>query len=316
MHLQSNGSKTVRRSRTAWRRFAQYLVPAIVMIGAAYGSEGGASVYPAGVETVMPGRTPAPGNTMFLEFNNFYDANELAGSNGRSLVPGFHLRVAAVALKLVHNWGLHLLGGTLVSTAALPMLDIHLSAPFGDQNKVGFGNADIENMVAYSRGAMNFWYGLEVDTPGFSYTKNALVNIGQHNYGTAPAAAFSYLPHHARTELSSKVQYIVNYTDSATQYRSGNEFIGEFDGMQTVAKNLSVGGNGYFYKQTTNDLQDGSIYLDGNQGRNVAFGPEIRYHAGHFNLILKYQKDFLTENRPVGNSLWFQFGLPIGHPHE
>jgi len=33
-------------------------------------------------------------------------------------------------------------------------------------------------------------------------------------------------------------------------------------------------------------------------------------------MILKYEKDFLTENRPVGNSLWLQFGVPIGSLHH
>ena len=54
----------------------------------------------------------------------------------------------------------------------------------------------------------------------------------------------------------------------------------------------------------------------GNQGRNVTFGPEIRYHFNHYAMILKWQKDFLTENRPAGNSLWLQFGVPLGHPHQ
>jgi hypothetical protein len=264
----------------------------------------------------MPGRMVGPGQTMLVEFTTFYEANELAGPNGRALLPGFHLRVSAVALKLVHNWGLHLLGGTLVNTVALPLVDIHLSAPFGAQNKIGFSNADLETAISYNTGALHWWYGMEVFTPCFTYNKSDLVNIGQNNYATAPAAAFSYMPHQGKTELSSKFQYIVNYTDDASHYRSGSEFVWEYDGMQNITRHLAIGGNGYFYKQTTNDLQNGAMYLDGNRGRNVAFGPEIRYHFNHYAMILKYEKDFLTENRTVGSALWLQFGIPLGRSRE
>ncbi len=63
----------------------------VSLTGIAYATEGGVSVYPAGVETIMPGRMPGPGETLFLEFNNFYEANSLIGAAGQSLVPGFRL---------------------------------------------------------------------------------------------------------------------------------------------------------------------------------------------------------------------------------
>lgn len=315
MFTLSNGSAPVRPLWPA-RRFSMCLGLALAMASLASATEGSGSVYPAGVETVMPGHLPAPGGTMFLEFNNFYQANELAGPNGHALLPGFHLRVGAAAIKLVHNWGVHVLGGTLVSTAALPLLYEHLNAPFGTGDKTGFGNGDVETMFAYNKGSLHWWYGLDVYTPGFEYQKNALLNIGQHNYATAPAGAITYLPRHGTTELSSRFQYIVNYTNDATQYRSGREFEWDYDGMQNVTKHLAIGGNGYYYMQASNDLQNGLIFDGGNRGRNLAFGPEIRCHISQMALILKYQKDFLTQNRPVGNSFWFQLGVPIGHPHH
>jgi len=98
------------------------------------------------------------------------------------------------------------------------------------------------------------------------------------------------------------------------QYQSGREFIWEYDGMQNITKKLAVGVNGFYYQQTTPDRQYGIAV--GNQGRDMAFGPEIRYHMGHMALIAKYQRDALVENRPVGNSFWLQLGLPIGKGHE
>jgi hypothetical protein len=279
-------------------------------------TELGASVYPAGVETVMPGMTPRPGASMLEEFTNFYQANGLADGQGHSEIPGFHLRVTAVAVKFVHNWGVHVLGGTLVSYAALPFLCEHLDAPFGKGYKTGFGNPDVQPVaVAYQRGTWNWWYGYDFYAPGFAYNKNDLVNIGQHNFASAPTGAFTYLPTHG-TEISSKFQYIVNGTNNQTQYRSGNEFIWEYDGMQNVAKKLAIGVNGFYYQQATNDLQNGVTAGNGNRGRDVAIGPEIRYHFGHLALIAKYERDMLVQNKAIGNSFWLQVGIPVGHGHE
>lgn len=300
--------------------FRRAFVVGIIVMGLvspmAIATESGASVYPAGVETVMPGMTPQPGASLLCEFNNSYQANALADGQGKSEVPGFHLRVGAWAVKFAHNWGVHVLGGTLVSYGALPFLYEKVDGPFGLGAKTGFGNADVQPIaVAYQRGVWNWWYGYDVFTPGFSYKKTDLVNIGQHNWAGAPTTAFTYLPNH-ETEISSKLQYIVNRTDSATQYRSGNELIWEFDGMHNVAKTVAVGANGYYYQQTTDDLLNGVTAGNGNRGRDVAIGPEVRWHVGHMALIAKYQRDTLVQNKPIGNSFWVQVGVPLGHGHE
>jgi len=303
-------------SKMNWKSSVILVTLALTTAGVAAASDGGGSVYPAGVETVMPGLMPGAGGTLLAEFTNFYQANELAGSDGKALVPGFHLRVGAVAVKVVHNWGVRVLGGELVSSAALPYVYIHLNAPFGEGDKAGFSNPDLGvAAIAYTRGALHWWYGMDAYTPGFSYDRNALVNVGQHNYAVAPTGAFTYLPG-GKTELSSKFQYIVNYTNGATNYRSGNEFLWEFDGMRNISKVVAIGGNGYYYQQTTDDTMNGARFLDGNRGRSVQFGPEIRCHFKHYVMALKYEKDFLTENRPVGNAFWIQFGIPIKAGHE
>ena len=297
-------------------RFAIYIVLVALTAATASATESGTSVYPIGVETVLPGMTPPPGVTMFAEFDTTYQANKLVGANGQSVVPGFHLSVYAFAPKVVHNWGVHLLGGTLVSAGALPILYERLSLPSARGEKTGFGNPEIGvAYLAYNTGAWHWWYGLDVYTPGFSYNKNDLVNIGQHYFSTVPVGAFTYLPNHDRTEISSRFQYLVNYTNSATSYRSGNEFTWEYAAMQNVTKWLAIGANGYFYQQTTDDLQNGVRSGDGNRGRDFAIGPEVRCHVGQFALILKYQKDTLVQNRTHGNAFWFEFGVPLGHPH-
>ncbi len=314
MNLRFTNLGTRLSARCFLRLFTIGFTCAGLVVSTAMATELGASVYPSGVETVMPGMTAPPGGTLLLEFDDFYQANALVNSQGHSEIPGFHLRVAAFAVKVVHNWGLHILGGSLVSTAALPYLYEHLDGPFGVGAKTGFSNPDFQPVaIAYQEGNWHWWYGLDVFTPGFSYNKADLVNIGQHNYALAPSGAFTYLPSR-RTEISSKFQLINNGKDSATEYQSGREFIWEYDGMQNITKKLAVGFNGFYYQQVTDDMQLGLPI--GNRGRDMAIGPEIRYHMGRTELIAKYQRDTLVQNRPLGNQFWLQVGLPIGKGHE
>jgi hypothetical protein len=311
------GDRRLRRSRTgsSKRTFTCLLIGLGLTVAASAG-ENGVSVYPAGVETIMPGALPPSGKTLLLEFNNFYQANGLMDGSGHSLVPGFHLRVSAEAVKVVHNWGVKALGGTLVSSVALPVLYMHLSGPFGSVHKGGIGNPDIGLLaVSYRKGDWHWWYGMDVYTPGAPYNKNDLLNTGQHYYAYAPEGAFSYLPRNGSTEFSSKLQYIVNGYDSATRYKSGREFISEYAVMQRIHGKLAAGINGYIFQQTSDDRQFGSPVAGGNRGRAFAAGPEIKYPVGRAELILKYQKEMMVQNRTLGNSFWLQIGVPLWH-HE
>jgi len=305
-------------SRIGWmKRLLALIVFGLLTLTMAQADENGVSVYPAGVETIMPGVMPPLGKTLFLEFNNFYQADGTMDGNGHSAVPGFHLRVAAVAGKTVHNWGVHALGGVLVSSVALPIVNEHLTLPIGAFEKTGIANPDIGVLaVAYAKGSWHWWYGFDVYAPGFQYNKNAVLNVGQHYFATAPEGAFTYLPHRGRTEISSKLQYIVNTTNPANQYKSGNDFVWEYAVMQKLTKKLAVGANGFDYQQTTRDFQNGVLVGTGNQARAFAPGPEVKYHLGSVAVILKYQKEVSVENRTKGNAFWFQIGVPLWHHEE
>jgi hypothetical protein len=286
----------------------------LVAIGAA-GTEGSGSVYPIGAETVLPGLTPAAGQTMFAEFSTTYQSTAFLDGQGHRSVPDFKLSVYAFAPKFSHNWGVHVLGGSLVSWAAFPFANITLRTSGGRYTTTGISNPVLGTDIAYNRGDWHWWYGLDVMTPAPVYHKGGPINVGQHNFATTPSAAFTYLPRHGRTELSSRLQYIVNYTDSATHYHSGNELLLEYVAMENVTKKLALGANGYIYQQTTPDRVLGVLYAGGNQGRDLAIGPEVHYQVGPLVLIAKYFRDTLVENRPTGNAFWIEFAVPLARPH-
>jgi hypothetical protein len=291
---------------------------ALLLSSAAQATENGGSVYPVGAETVLPGMMPSPHESGLYTFHLVYTANEMDDGSGKSLPIDFKLRVFANAVKIEHNWGVPVLGGNLESMFAVPVLYEGLRvggspASSDKYNKFGVSNCLLVPLgVTYHKGN---WHGFiqgDFYTPGAPYDKTAVLNIGQHHLAAGPTGAFTYLGPKAKWEASSKMDLIFNFTDGATSYRSGDELTWEYTGMRAVSKKAAVGVNGYLYKQLTDDQQSGTAVAGGNRGRDLAVGPEFRYFFGeHKAFAFKYTRDTLVENKPRGNSFWFQLGIPL-----
>jgi len=297
--------------KCVWGHLAACVMACLLLNGAARATENGGSVYPLGAETVLQGMTPAPRSTVFGWFTDYYSANEFDNSSGKSSVPEFKVRAFANAVKISHNWGVPVLGGMLGSNIAVPVVYEQLHVAPGKYNKFGLSNVDLEFLVlGYNKGHWHWYYEGDFFLPGATYNSADVVNTGQHNTGTGPVAAVTYLS--KQWEISSKVDYVVNFKDGDTKYQSGNELFSEYSALRSLSKKAAIGVNGYFYKQTTDDRQFAKPVGDGNRGRNLAIGPQARIFFGSGGaLALKYTRDTLVENRARGNSFWFQFGVPL-----
>jgi len=306
--------------KKCWRcgtRAACFMVLMVTMIAPlVQAGENGGSVYPIGVETVMPGMTPPPHGTMLYEYTAFVSANQVNDQNGNAIPVEFRLRVFANAVKLNHNWGVHLLGGTLESNIAIPFVDQELHVIPGLFTKFAVTNMDISPLgLAYVRGHFHFYYEGDLYFPGTGHSSADVLNIGQNNYAAGPVGGITYLA--GKEEISSKLQYLYNLKDAPTNYQSGQEFMWEFDGMHAVHKKVAVGINGYLYKQTTNDLMNNLVYNNGNRGRDLGLGPEVRFNLiTHGGFAVKYLHDMLVENKPPTNAFWFQLAVPITVGHR
>jgi hypothetical protein len=288
----------------------------LAAIGAdpASATENGASVYPAGVETVVPGIQPHPGKSTINEFTAYYAANELDNAQGKSSMPEFKLRVVATAIKVTHNWGWKALGGTVESVVALPLIYQQLHIPPGKFSRYSLGNVDmIPASVTYHRGDLHWFYEADFFLPGAAYNAADALNIGQHNLAAAPVLGFTYLPHKGATEVSSRLSYIVNGPDKATGYHSGNEFVWEYTLDRALARDkFAAGLNGDYCQQTTGDTLHGAAYDGGFKGRTLQVGPQVRFPMGKGGgFAFKYYRDTLVQNRPRGNAFWFQISVPV-----
>jgi len=308
-----------KRARGVFRStlLALLLGIAISLAGVANASENGASVYPVGVETVMPGMMPPPHGTMLYEYNAQVSANQTDDANGNAVkIPDFKLRVLAVAVRVVHNWGVPFLGGTVETYVAVPFVDQELHVPPGKFTKFAVGNIAVSPLgLRYAKGRWHFFYEGDLWFPGTGRSATDALNIGQNNYAAGPVGGFTYL--RGREELSSKLQYIINLEDTANNYQSGNEFTWEFDGMHGISRKVAIGVNGFLYKQTTDDKLADAVFNSGNRGRDFAIGPEVRFNLiTHGGFAVKYLRDTMVENRAPTNAFWFQLAVPISIGHR
>ena len=275
---------------------------------ASLAAQNGASVYPAGVDTVLSGLQPAPRKTMIYDYTSLYFANELVGADGRTSTPEFKLRVFADAIKVVRDWNVAFLGGTLHSNLSIPILYATLHVMGAKQSKAGIGNISVAVIGSSYRSRLVHWYYEgDIYLPSPSYTLTDTINTGQHNLAVGPAGAITFLPFGGKTELSSKMQYLVNTTNSQSHYRSGNEFTWEYDAMQAVNNHVSIGVNGAFFDQVTQNRVSGvAVTGSGARARDLSVGPEIGFHVGRLGGAIKYQRDTLVLDHTKGGSLWFQ----------
>jgi len=285
---------------------------ALATAAPARATENGGSAFPVGVETVMTGMYPAPGETMFAEFSIFYEANQIVNGQGKPAASEFKLRAFGTAVKMSRTWNLRVPGGYLNSYIAVPEMYEQLHVAPGRFEKYAVSNVDlIPVAIVNHKGFAHWYYEADFLMPGTAYSPGDALNIGQHNLAAGPVAGFTLLPHRGRTEISARNTYLFNGPDRATSYHGGNEYFTEFNLAQLVTKKAALGFNGYIYQQTTSDKQNGAVFENGYRGRDLAIGPQLRFNLPHGAFAFKYLRDTLVENKPRGNAFWFQIGVPF-----
>lgn len=296
----------------------------------AFATEKGGSVWPVGAESVaMANAVPRAGQTWFYWYTTYYFANELDDSHGsKEPIPDFNLRIFANAPKFAHNWGVPFLGGQIGGWLSIPFLYEQLHVPGARFTKNGIANCNfVPFTVYYHHGIYHWFYELQFETAGTGYQSGAGLNIGQNNMAMTPGAAITITPHRIVNEIGVRVDYVINNPDKATHYHSGNEFLTEFDARKELFRNKgSIGAIGYFYQQTTNDTVSGKAVVTtnadgttslGNRGRELDLGLQATLPIAKLGgMAFKWERDALVQNKPRGNTLWFQFAVPFSYVHH
>lgn len=267
-------------------------------------TESGGGAYPNGAEDFMTGALPPPG-TYVLNYFSYYHAARLKDNRGDSAPFDFDVESFADSVRVLHmtkqrvfgaDWGMHIL---------VPFVKVHASTPGGIGSKTGIGDVVINPfLLGWHFTNWHIAAGIDTVVPVGAYNKNDIANIGRNYWTFEPILAVTYLNSEG-WEASAKFMYDFNTKNTATDYRSGQEF--HFD--YTLGKkinNMNIGVGGYYYKQITDDALGGETVHD-NKGQVFAFGPQFRYGLKNMAFTLKYQWETLAKNRPQGEQFWFKF---------
>jgi hypothetical protein len=273
-------------------------------------TEGGAGMYPNGAENYMIGALPPPG-TYLLNYSNYYGADELRDGNGNKIPLTFDLKAFANVTRIVHVTDKTFLGASYAIQILVPLVSLDVEVGGRHQSRSGLGDVIINPMIlGWHNGNWHTVLATDIFLPVGRYDKNALANPGRNYYTIEPVFAVSYLQP-GGWDISAKIMYDINFENSATDYRSGQELHVDF-GVGRNFGNWTFGLNGYAYRQTTDDKVDGQrVAPDGNRGRVYALGPAVKYQSGKLQTYVAWQREFRAENRSQGDKLWLKFALPL-----
>ncbi|OEC34410.1 Uncharacterized conserved protein [Pseudomonas cuatrocienegasensis] len=280
-------------------------------------AENGQIHYPIGVNTIMNAALPAPGETGFYLYTQYYESTRLNDRNGDAIDADFKAQVYAVVPRIVHTWKDTYGPFSLSSGVILPMTRVELEAFGRRDTSTGMGDPVLAPLyVNYvnSTGTLFAYAGPEIYVPVGKYDKDRLANNGLNYWAVAPTASVTWLPT-PRWELSATLYSEFNLKNEDTDYRSGTSVSLDFDVAYrplTALPKLKVAVQGFAMKQYTDDEQFGQDIPGGNRGRAFGLGPQVSYDiAGVGAVLVKYQKEFGVENRSSGNRFWFELALPL-----
>jgi hypothetical protein len=288
----------------------------------AIATEGGGSQKALGVDTVMAGVMPPPGDRL-TTFLVHYDAmHTLDGSGNDRVGPSnFKLNAEAAVLRVQHVWETELLGAnieTRVGFSAYVHAHVRFDAqtPNGvvrrDSSASGVGDGLIGPIILGWHGdRFHQSFGPEFFFPVGKFDKTHLANASRGYYSLGLQYWFTWYPTDD-IEVSGTPVYLVNAKNRDSDYKSGDELSFDYSVGYATTPVWQIGVNGNVYKQLTDDRQNGQVVADGNRGQVAAIGPFIRYHpSGDWGITLKWQHECWVENRTRGDRIFLQFALKL-----
>nr|WP_320015867.1 transporter [uncultured Desulfobacter sp.] len=273
----------------------------------ALAAEGGGSAYFGGNEDFMSGALPGPGFYPIV-YAFHYTADELMDGNGDEVPGDFDLDVTGAAFRFIYVSDMTLFGASVAWHTIIPVVDtqVEIGAANIDDATTGLGDIEVSALILGWHLNKNFHVigSLDVWLPVGEYDADDAASIGRNYWTVAPIAVVTYLSD-SGFELSAKLQYLINFENSDTDYTTGQEFICDYTVGQHIG-NWMFGLNGMLYFQTTDDELSGSDVSD-SKGKALSIGPAIQYNYKNMFFNVKVQFDTNVENRAKGEKYWFKF---------
>lgn len=176
----------------------------------------------------------------------------------------------------------------------------------------GFGDLYPTASLKWNRDVHNFMVYATTGIPVGAYDPTRLAALGIGHWAVDGGAAYTYLNEEAGIEFSVVAGLTYNFTNSDTQYRSGNDFHVDLAFSPYVSDKMHIGAVGYFYNQLTGDSGAGAT-LGEFKSRVAGIGPQIGFflplgdRQGYLNLRAYYE--FAAEHRLEGWNAFVTFAI-------
>jgi hypothetical protein len=318
--------------------------------GAAHSAETGSGLYQLGFTSPQAGLMLGAGTYAGYNFLAYRgDASASASASRQIALPGTgHQLSAQVAgdvkldttiqahiLTLTHVFAEPVLGGNAGLSVVLPYVDADLGVsangvlsltgprgrsldiPFGGKGSArdgDLGDTIVSGMLGWHDGRLHYIASLNVYAPTGSYDKNRAVNVGKNHWAVDPMAQVTYLNETSGLELSGAAGVTFNQTNSATDYKTGDEFHLDVAAIQHFSENVYAGLVGYAYKQLGAD--SGSGAAGDFKGRVYGLGPVLggTVPLGQKQKLFvnaRYYQESGAVNRIAGHTFFLTAVLPF-----
>lgn len=270
-------------------------------------SENGGNTYPNGAEGFMAGAVPPPG-TYFLNYLTHYQASRINDSKGNKLPFDVEIRATAEVARFLHVSDITILGGAWGGHILIPLVHVAIDSPVAalDGRHSGLGDITIDPFIlSWHAGNWHWVTGIDVVVPTGQYDKaEPASSIGRNYWAIEPVFGITYLSP-GGFEASGKFMFDYNFKNRDRDYKSGNEFHIDYTLSQKFG-DMTAGIGGYYFHQITDD--SGTLApADGNRGKALAIGPQLKYDYKGMSFIGKWQHEVIAENRAQGDKFWFKF---------
>jgi len=171
-------------------------------------------------------------------------------------------------------------------------------------SKTDIGDSMISAALYWGKG--NFHYKLveSIFVPTGGYTAGNLANVGRNYWSFDTSLAMTWLNAKTGTEISVTPGIMFNKMNTATNYKSGNEFHIDFAANQFLTPNLAVGLHGYYYRQVSVDSGSGAV-LGSFKGESSGIGPALLWiptaGKGNLSVAAKWLHDLDQKNLMHGD---------------
>jgi hypothetical protein len=307
------------RLRAHWGITCAGAAALAVSAAPALGAESAAGVYLLGLRGPNAAVTPPEG--VFLT-NQFYvndgKASRPVNIFGRTFVPEARLKAGVNITSLTWVTPIELLGARLGLIGTVPVGHIDVRGRLGPL-RIGdslgtFGDPSASAFLGWKFDNIHIQVGATAFLPIGDYRDGALANVSKNRGAADVFGAVTWADPNIGLSISAVAGYTMNRTNSATDYRTGNEFHLEGAIVQKITNEFSLGLVGYHYQQVGDDRGQGANF-GAFRGRTTAVGAMAGYTfmAGKVPIAtnVRVYREVDVKNRFKGNIGFLSVSMPL-----